>query len=505
MMSLVEGLAERTNVEVCVVTLCYAAKKIESRCKALGVRLVGLTVGEGFDSVEAMTQSEKGRAVFPTLTERSRPFMEECLNAFDPDVVVSDQCCFASQEYAVERNIPLVINWTGPHQVLWAMLRPVINADQHTFYFSAGGLFVSYTRFTPVGALMCFNAMDFGRMVDMCRKSINCGNSMVLVHSFWGFETPNMLFHPHIVPVGPIEKVLPTSPDFSHSHPELHSFLHTARKNHRKLLLVTTGTMVRMEAWMVLLLWEAFERLSRDHETSLVWSLKEEQQKFLSQEQLQHPAFHFSTWLPQPALIASDMLDGVLTHCGWNGTTECLSGGKPVVVLPFFVDQMANARLLLAAGCATSVAPIPAFTIDPTGRSSYTRPTNDDIGFGLTDLIERFRRRKLSRLTLEKVVEGCQALLHDPRYTRAAQKLKALGSGPGKGRAFACDLIEHAGHHGLRHLTDSGEPLEGEDPSRPRAATHANRVTGHRPLVITLAMCAFAGAAVAAVRTRCRR
>jgi len=358
-------------------------------------------------------------------------------------------------------------------------------------------------RFTAVGAVICFNAMGFGTFAKRIRDGVNCGNSLVLVNSFWGFESPRYLFHPNIVPVGSVEKALPTSPDFFASHPDLHVFLRNARDDNRKVLLVTTGSLVKMEEWMVVLLWKAFEILARDHSVSIVWSLKKERQEFLSDGQLGHSAFHFSTWLPQPALLASDLVDGVLTRCGWNGTTECVAGGKPVVVLPFMVDQMTNARLLIKAGCATSVAPIPAFNIDSTGRSSYAPPNNENLGYSFVDLKERFRRFQLSRPTVDGIVEGCARLLSDPRYLRAAQKLKAIGAGPGLGRAFACEVIEHAGYHGLTHLTESGR-ITGEDDDSPRPATHANKLTGHNPLLITVVGCAAVIWSGTAIATRIR-
>ena len=156
MMSLVEGLVERNNGsgdtrenDICVVTINFMAKTIESRCKALGVKLVGLL--REIDSAEAMRKADPGPTSFPKLGDRSKLFMEEALDAFQPDVVVSDFVCLASQEYAASRNIPLVINWTGPFMTLWSFLRSGVNVNDKAVYFSAGGLFISYVRLSLVG------------------------------------------------------------------------------------------------------------------------------------------------------------------------------------------------------------------------------------------------------------------------------------------------------------------------------------------------------------------
>jgi len=487
LMSLAEELSTRNmdenKNEVYFVTLPYGAKKIESRCKALGIRVVGLSEGAvKFDSDEALMGWTKPKVFFPKLAETLKPSFEEALDAIKPDVIVSDFCCLASQEYAASRKIPLVMNWPGPFSTLWDLVRPVVNADSNHVYFAAGGLFVSYVGFSLFRILAWANAGDIGKLANGIQRSVTCGNSTVLVHSFWGLEQPQYLFPPNVVPVGPIEKVFSKHPDFSKSHPELHSVLETWRKkDFRKILLVTTGTLVQLEKWMVKILWEALEMLTRESNVSILWSLKEGPQKFLSKEQLQHPSFFISKWLPQPALLASDLVDGVFTHCGWNGTSECVSGGKPVVVMPFFADQMTNAKLLLKAGCAVAVAPIPAFNVDDTGQSAYYCSAQSTRWF---DLGERLRRCFLkSELTVEKVVEACRTILNDPRFARSAKELQALSTGPGKGRKFACDLIEHAGHHGVAHLTDS---------------EHTRNLTGHRPLLVTLAMGGMLGGALAA-------
>ena len=500
-LSLAEGLAKRNTAnksrdgddgfgknEVRLFTLPFGIEKAKSRCDVAGIKMVALSLGKGFDSQEEIKVTAKNckKGTFRTLADGAKIPITEALDEFCPDVLVGDMCGFAAQEYAASRNIPLVINIPGNFIILKCFLGPAINVDDNSLWFSAGGLFISYTGLSLFRVLSWFNVMDFGEMSDRIRGFINCGNSMVLINTFWGFEKPQYLLHPNIFPVGSVEKPLPKHPDFSKSHPELHSFLKNARASNRKIFMVTTGSMVRMEEWMVKLLWEAFERLSREQKTSFVWSLKEDRQEILSEEELQHPAFHFSKWLPQPALMASDLVDGVLTHCGWNGTLESVSGGKPVVVLPFFADQMANASLLINAGCATAITAMPALNTDSTGMSSYAAP---DAGF--------WKRLRLRTLTVDGVVEACARLLTDPRYTAAAKKLRALSSGPGMGRSFACELIEHAGKHGLRHLTESGD---GDGNDGPRAATLANRLTGHRPLAMTVVLClvAFAGAAGAA-------
>ena len=498
-----DASSDDANNVVLLVTLCYGAKRVESSCEAKGIQLVALSLGKGFDSDQDISEFMVGEIPFPLVADRVSNQMDEALSAFRPDVIVSDFACLASQEYAASRNIPLVVNWTGPFETLRDFLQPVVNVSDKNFYIAAGGLFLSYSKITVGSLLFVFNINNMGTMMKRIQKSVNCGNSLYLVNSFWGFEKPRFLFYPNVLPIGPIGKPLPTSPDFSQSHPDLHLFLQTARQEERKILLVTTGSMVQMEEWMVKLLYEAFAKLASEYSASIVWSLKEEQQGYLSEENRRSPCFYFSTWLPQPALLASDFVDAVLTHCGWGGTLECISGGKPLVVLPFFADQMINARLLLAAGCAVSIAALPSFNMDNSGRSSYVGPRSYSFGpKGLFEKLADFSRK--GRLAVEPIVEGCAKVLTDPRYKTAASHLRALSTGPGMGHSAARGYIEHAARHGLGHLTESGSSNGAGESSVP--AKHASRLVGHRPLGFTLALCALtAGAAAMATNAALRR
>jgi len=55
-------------------------------------------------------------------------------------------------------------------------------------------------------------------------------------------------------------------------------------------------------------------------------------------------------WVPQSAVIAHPSVYAVVSHCGWGGTQECLTFGKPVLMFPMQADQPLNADLLLRTG-----------------------------------------------------------------------------------------------------------------------------------------------------------
>ncbi|XP_013149077.1 PREDICTED: UDP-glucuronosyltransferase 2B37-like [Papilio polytes] len=58
-------------------------------------------------------------------------------------------------------------------------------------------------------------------------------------------------------------------------------------------------------------------------------------------------------WLPQYELLQHKKIVAFIAHGGLLGMTEAISAGKPMVVVPFFADQPANAAAAADAGFAT--------------------------------------------------------------------------------------------------------------------------------------------------------
>ncbi|CAK1540719.1 unnamed protein product [Leptosia nina] len=55
-------------------------------------------------------------------------------------------------------------------------------------------------------------------------------------------------------------------------------------------------------------------------------------------------------WLPQAELIKHPKVKAMIYHGGMLGLTEAISAGKPLIIVPIFVDQRVNAATIKAAG-----------------------------------------------------------------------------------------------------------------------------------------------------------
>ncbi|MGW6598062.1 glycosyltransferase [Streptomyces sp. NPDC055036] len=108
------------------------------------------------------------------------------------------------------------------------------------------------------------------------------------------------------------------------------------------------------------------------------------------------PNVHMERWVPQADVLGSASV--VLCHGGSGTTFGALAAGVPLVIVPFFADQPANARLVTTAGAGLSVTPTGG---PPDGRAVL----------GAEDV--------------PRIRSAVETVLGDPAYRTAAERLAA--------------------------------------------------------------------------------
>ena len=152
-----------------------------------------------------------------------------------------------------------------------------------------------------------------------------------IIASSIGFEFPRALL-PLTEYVGPIISQSP-----SPLPPDMADWLDT--KEPGSVLYVSMGSTAVLTAD------EAQSILSGAAEANLsvVWSLRESNQDILESLVYDSERVLVANWVPQLTLLQHPTTHSALLHGGLGGVQEALSCGIPIIVVPFFADQLDNA------------------------------------------------------------------------------------------------------------------------------------------------------------------
>lgn len=94
---------------------------------------------------------------------------------------------------------------------------------------------------------------------------------------------------------------------------------------------------------------------------------------------------HICNWVDQNAVLNHPNIGYFLTHGGWNSATEAVLAGKPMIVFPFFGDQLFTAKLLEGHGVAKVIhsardQPLPQFHRNVLDNLGFCRGGDYDTG-----------------------------------------------------------------------------------------------------------------------------
>ncbi|CAJ1329465.1 unnamed protein product [Effrenium voratum] len=182
---------------------------------------------------------------------------------------------------------------------------------------------------------------------------------------------------------------------------DMRRWLDEAGAQGRPVMYVSMGTKYELTEEVFQKLLAQLERLAKEKDLAVLWSLRESQQKELTLPP-QNAHLRFEAFTPQPEVLAHGAVKIFLSHCGWGGLTDSLSAGVPILAYPAFAEQKGNARQL-----------------------------------------EDFRAARLLEVGFENLPEAASSLLEEPSYSRRAKEAGELLRSFG-GLERTLDLVEAA-------------------------------------------------------------
>jgi polyene glycosyltransferase len=177
----------------------------------------------------------------------------------------------------------------------------------------------------------------------------------IFCYSVFGLEYP-FLTPPHLHLLG---TMVPSSPCgiAYRNEDELWQWL----ERHPSVIYVGLGTLVRLSRAQIATLLAAFGRLAPSH--YVLWKLHDSQQALLPPRALLPPNVRIEHWVAsQLDVLAHPHVRAFLTHGGGNGFHEGIYFGKPLLVMPFWLDCYDFAVRAVDSGVGLALDRPPEFT-----------------------------------------------------------------------------------------------------------------------------------------------
>jgi polyene glycosyltransferase len=153
--------------------------------------------------------------------------------------------------------------------------------------------------------------------------------------------------------------VPPTSPVGPGEKAELSQWL----DRHSSVIYVGLGTLVRLSRAQVAALLSAFGCLGPPHQ--VLWKLPGPQQSLLPARASLASNVRIEPWVAsQLEVLAHPHVRAFITHGGGNGVHEGIYFGKPLLVLPFWLDCYDFAVRAVDSGVGLTLERPPAFTAE---------------------------------------------------------------------------------------------------------------------------------------------
>lgn len=290
------------------------------------------------------------------------------IDRVQPRLMVIDISTISALDAAMTRRIPFIVSlpstpsglfikrlpWDYP--ALGSGLPRQMSAKQKlaNFWYRLRLQSVMVTRFpffSFAGRRMAMGiANPFG---DIARYSDAA--TAIFCYSVFGLEYPfSAPRHLHL-----LGAMVPSESAATQESTELSRWL----DSHPSVIYVGLGTLVRLSHGQITALITAFKHLGPNHH--ILWKLPDSQRARLPPAGSLPTNVRIEHWIPsQLGVLAHPNVRVFLTHGGGNGFHEGIYFGKPLLVMPFWLDCFDFAMRAIDSGVGLALDRPPSFTAD---------------------------------------------------------------------------------------------------------------------------------------------
>ncbi|KAL1924389.1 uncharacterized protein VTP21DRAFT_7424 [Calcarisporiella thermophila] len=310
------------------------------------------------------TMYEQFRAMLRSKTDFNFSFDRVYLRLLDefsrqrPDVLVCDYLVDPCKDLSAKLKVPFIFMFPNmPFRIPRESFQPNVMVESTTteslsFFQRLGIWFEPYLLIPEIIRYhLSYNRMrakaGLGRHVEEPRLP----NQLFLINSFWGLE-PARTIPPTVELVGPL---------LADTYPPLTQDLADFLELHPRTVYVSFGTHAHLSLKQSEALLNGLLRaVDYGRIDGIVWSIGQTSIANFPREAAgrnitdllgnRNPNLYFIPFAPQRALLGHPHTRLFVTHGGGESGNEAIYAGKPVIVLPFFADQLFNAARMSAAG-----------------------------------------------------------------------------------------------------------------------------------------------------------
>jgi hypothetical protein len=360
--------------------------------------------------------------------------LKEVITTTKPDFIFSDFHVEAALDVCNEFRLPHAVMWP---QMPWLMMpqkyipgQPGMQqrclTSEHASIYDRLFEMTFLLRSAPYFLHWVFWIKAMRRKEGVPpRPKLSKPDYLVFLNNFYGMETPRDT-PPLVHPVGPI-----LAESYSTLEGEMKDFVDT----HHKVALVAFGTHVILDDAKIFkiinglanaiysgaidgVVWALSARSRGRLETSI--KVPSSHLSHLNVNQLidnQHPAWFFTTWVPQRALLEHASTVIFVTHAGPSSVNESIFHGVPMVAMGIFGDQMVTSLRIERSGIAV-----------------------------------RLDKENFDSASLKEAIESI-LLLNKESFQKNVKRMQRIAIVGSRKKHFAADLIEE-------HLYDWDERFE---------------------------------------------